>query len=389
MKPYLFIFLIFITYTCTYIEKLSILHGPFIQHPGETGVTIIWTTNKNAVSWVEVTPTNSRSRHINESLKYYSEGYRLKQPAKVHSVRINNLKPGTTYFYSVYSQTITSESNSQGKTITVAVSFINRNKPLKFSTTNPLTEDDISFIAVNDIHGHPCQLKNLLKKADYQSADLIFFNGDMVNSMKNEYQFFNGFMNTAIRMFASEKPMYYARGNHEPLGNYADAFSDFFKSPDGKLYYLLPRGPVCFLILDSGEYKEEEEDPDIHDNGEKRFDEYRDRECEWLTEAIKTKDFTEASFRVVIMHVPPIGTWHGAVEMTSKFVPLLNEANIDVIICGHLHRYLHQKPGNGVNFPVVVNSNNTVVRAEADAESLSLNIINKKGKQVDLIEMKR
>jgi len=193
-------------------------------------------------------------------------------------------------------------------------------------------------------------------------------------------------MNTAIRMFASEKPTVYARGNHETLGPYADAFPDYFKTPDGKLYYLMRLGPVCFVILDSGAYKE---DSEIHDNEEKEFDQYRDRECDWLAEAIKTEDFTEASFRVVIIHVPPIGTWHGAVEIASKFVPLLNEANPDVMICGHLHRYFHRKPGNEVNFPVVVNSNNTVVRAEADAGTLSLQILNKKGKQVDLIEMKK
>ncbi|HET6557543.1 MAG TPA: FN3 domain-containing metallophosphoesterase family protein [Prolixibacteraceae bacterium] len=380
MKSYLLVFFIFLTFTCPAKGKLAILHGPFLQHQGETGVTIIWTTNTNAVSWVEVTPTD-----INESLKYYSAAYERKEPTKVHSVRINNLNPGTTYSYTVYSQTIASRSDPNDKTETVAASSIGKNKPLKFRT-NPLTENAVSFIAVNDIHGHHGQLKNLLKKADYPSADVIIFNGDMVHEMKNENHYFNGFMNTAIRMFAHEKPIVYARGNHETEGNHADAFPDYFKTPDGNLYYLVRRGPVCFVILDCGAYKDYSEKPNIV---EKEFDQYRDRECQWLSEAIKTKDFTEASFRVAIIHVPPIGTWHGAVEIASKFVPVLNEANIDVMICGHLHRYYHRKPGDGINFPVVVNSNNTVVRAEADAGSLSLKIINKKGKQVDVIEVKK
>lgn len=377
MKSYLLIFIIFITFACTGKNKLTILHGPFLQHPADTGITIIWTTNKNAVSWVEVTPADNI-----ESLKYYSKHMK---PAKVHSVRISNLSPGTTYSYIVYSQTDEGNSDPQDKAETVFISSIEKNKPLKF-TTNPLTEKAISFIALNDIHGHHGQLKHLLKKADYPSADLIIFNGDMVHEMKNERQYFNGFMNTAIRMFAHEKPIVYARGNHETEGDHADAFSDYFKTPDGKLYYLMRRGPVCFVILDCGAYKDYSEKPNIV---EKEFDQYRDREREWLAEAIKTKDFTEASFRVAIIHVPPIGTWHGAVEVASKFVPVLNEANTDVMICGHLHRYFHRKPGNGINFPVVVNSNNTVLRAEVNAASLSLEIIDRKGKQVDLMEVKK
>lgn len=379
MKAHLLVFFVFLTFTCPAKGKLAIVHGPFLQHQEETGITIVWTTNKNAVSWVEVTPTD-----LNESLKYYSAKYERKEPAKVHNVRINNLNPGTTYSYIIFSQTDESNLN-QSKAETVAVSSIGKNKSLKF-TTNPLSENTVSFIVVNDIHGHQGQLKQLLKKADYPSADVIIFNGDMVHEMKNENHYFNGFMNTAIRLFAHEKPVVYARGNHETEGNHADAFSDYFKTPDGNLYYLVRRGPVCFVILDCGEYKDYSEKPNIV---EKEFDQYRDRECQWLSEAIKTRDFTEASFRVVIIHIPPIGIWHGAVEVASKFVPLLNEANTDVMICGHLHRYYHQKTGNGINFPVVVNSNNTVVRAEADTGSLSLKILNRKGKQVDLIEVKK
>lgn len=380
MKTYLLVFILFITFTCTSKEKLSIVHGPFLQHAGETGVTIVWTTNKNAVSWVEVTPTD-----IHESMKYYSSANEPKEPTKVHNVRISNLNPGKMYSYIVYSQTGESNSDQQDKAETVAISSIGKNKPLTF-TTNPLSEKAVSFLAVNDIHGRHGRLKKLLKKADYPSADVIIFNGDMVHEMKNENHYFNGFMNTAIRMFAHEKPVEYARGNHETLGDHADAFPEYFNTPDGKLYYLIRRGPICFVVLDSGEYLD---DNVINDDAEKAFDQYRDRECEWLAEALKSKTFTEASFKVVIIHIPPIGTWHGAVEVASKFVPLLNEANPDVMICGHLHRYYHRKPGDGINFPVVVNSNNTVVRAKADTGTLSLKILNRKGQQVDLIEMKK
>jgi len=119
------------------------------------------------------------------------------------------------------------------------------------------------------------------------------------------------------------------------------------------------------------------------------FDQYRDAETDWLREALKSFTFTDAPFKVVILHMPPFGGWHGEEEMASKFVPLLNEAKVDIMLCGHLHKYINQKPENGVNFPVIVNSNTTVVKAEADAELLNLKIINEKGEQVDLIQLKK
>jgi predicted phosphohydrolase len=87
--------------------------------------------------------------------------------------------------------------------------------------------------------------------------------------------------------------------------------------------------------------------------------------------------------------MPPFGGWHGEEEVATKFVPLLNEAKIDVMLCGHLHKYLNQKPANGVNFQVIVNSNNTVLKAEATSEQLTMKILNEKGEQVDLIQLKK
>ena len=35
-------------------EAFKITHGPYLQAMDEAGVNIIWTTNKNAISWVEL-----------------------------------------------------------------------------------------------------------------------------------------------------------------------------------------------------------------------------------------------------------------------------------------------------------------------------------------------
>jgi len=386
MKKYLLVLFLFAAIAVVAQDKLVISHGPYLQHLGETGVTIIWTTNKNAVSWVELAPNDQTEFYLKERPKYYSAEYGFKDVSTVNTIRLSNLTRGTTYRYRIYSQEVLSHEGTKVQYGTVAASDVYRAKPLKFSTTDQSKEKKISFVVVNDIHGHNDLLENLLNKGGYKSADFIIFNGDMVSEMQSEEQMFGSFMDTAISMFASEKPMYYARGNHETRGNFANAFPQYFKSPSGKLYYLLRRGPICFVVLDCGEDKP---DSDIEYSGIVAFDQYRDTETDWLRKALKSPVFTDAPFKVVILHMPPFGGWHGEDEMATKFVPLFNEAKVDLMLCGHLHKYIHQKPGNGVDFPVIVNSNTTVVKAKADAESLNLKIINEKGEQVDLIQLKK
>lgn len=367
-------------------EKITITHGPYLQNLTETGVTIHWTTNKNAVSWVELAPDDQTHFYLKERPKYYSAEYGFKEVTAVHSIRLNNLSPGTTYRYRIYSQDVLSHKGTNVQYGSIAATDVYRAKPLKFTTTDPAKEDNISFVMVNDIHGRNDLLENLLVKGDHQSADFIIFNGDMVSEMQSEDQLFGGFMDTAIRLFAKEKPMYYSRGNHETRGNFANAYPKYFTSSSGKLYYILRRGPVCFVVLDCGEDKP---DSDIEYSGIVDFDQYRDTETAWLKEALKSSEFASAPIKVAIVHMPPFGGWHGEEEVAAKFVPLLNEAKVDVMLCGHLHRHIHQQPGNGVNFPVLVNSNIHVVRAEADATSLTLKIINEKGEQVELIPIRK
>ncbi len=367
-------------------EKLSITHGPYLQHLTDNSVTIIWTTNKEAVSWVELAPNDSTHFYLKERPKYYSAEYGFKDVSTLHIIRLTNLKPATTYRYRIYSQEVLSHEGTKVLYGTMAATNVYSAKPLTFTTTGPVNNTNISFVMVNDIHGQNELLERLLTVADYKSAGFIFFNGDMVSDMRSEDQLFGGFMDTAVRLFAKEKTMYYARGNHETRGNFANTFQKYFASPSGKLYYLLRRGPVCFVVLDCGEDKP---DSDIEYSNIVAFDQYRDAERDWLREALQTPEFKEAPFKVCVIHMPPFGGWHGESEIASKFVPLLNEAKVDVMLCGHLHKYVNQKPANGVNFPVIVNSNNTVLKAEATSTQLILKILNEKGEPIENIQFKK
>ena len=76
------------------------------------------------------------------------------------------------------------------------------------------------------------------------------------------------------------------------------------------------------------------------------YDAYRAEECAWLKKAVRSEEFLTASARIVLLHIPPAaGAWHGSVHLNELFVPVLNEAGIDLMLCGHDHRYSFHPAG--------------------------------------------
>lgn len=379
MRYFIISLYMFIAFPALSQENVKITHGPYLQHLGDKGVTIVWTTNKEAVSWVELAPDDSSHFYFVERPKVFAAPYGFKKIGKVHSVRLEDLEPGTTYRYRIYSQEVLDYQGSNVVYGRVAATAIFRGRPLEFTTFDH-NKEDASFLVVNDIHGKNALLGNLLKAGDFESADLVFFNGDMISTLLSEQQMFGAFMDTAIHIFAKEKAMFFARGNHETRGSFASAFPEYYPSPDGKLYYLVRQGPVCFVVLDCGEDKP---DSDIEYSGIVDFDAYRETQKKWLSKALKEDIFVNAPFKVVIMHMPPFGGWHGGKDVVEKFIPLLNQTDIDVMLCGHLHRYVKTEPNESVKFPVIVNANTSVVKAYTENDRLVVNILDEKGTTVD------
>ena len=99
---------------------------------------------------------------------------------------------------------------------------------------------------------------------------------------------------------------------------------------------------------------------------------------------MQSEEFRSASARVVLLHVPPTtGTWHGNVHLNELFMPVLNEAGVDLMLCGHYHRYQWIDDGSrGVDFPILVNSNVDRLAVSADASGIDLKVFDTAGKLV-------
>jgi predicted phosphodiesterase len=354
----------------TLAQGIQITHGPYLQAVGENEVTLVWTTDGDAVSWVELAPAGDDSFYARERPAYYQTKDGNRVVGKLHKVTLPGLAKGTEYRYRILSRAVLRyEGQSDVLYGKVASTNVYTRKPLRFRTLDA-GRTEIAFTVVNDIHGRIDDLKALTHNAVYGNEDLVIFNGDMVSEMEDETVFFAGFMDEAVNRFASEVPVFYARGNHETRGKFNVYFSSYFPTNTGKLYYSFRQGPVHFIVLDSGEDKP---DSDTEYSGLSQFDAYRSEQQEWLKKEVQSESFRTAKYRLVIVHIPPVDSdWHGTLEVREKFLPALKNAGITAMFCGHTHRYNYLEPGSQHDFPVLVNAPNTALEVKADAAGMTV-----------------
>ena len=356
-------------------QDFRITHGPYLCDMTDDGVTVVWTTSAPALSWVEVAPADGRSFYAEEHPRYYETVAGRRQARKtLHTVRLRGLEPGTTYCYRIFSREVREWSHYDNVAYgAVASSDVYRRKPYAFRTF-PAEGSECRFLVLNDIHGRADYMGELLAGVPFDRTGFVVFNGDMSSSVESEEQLFADYIDTAVRHFASETPILHNRGNHETRGVFADRLPEYFPKGEGTFYALRRYGDVCLLTLDCGEDKP---DSDIEYAGLADYDAYRAVQCEWLAGALQSEAFRSARVRIVLLHVPPTtGTWHGNLHLKELFLPLLNDADIDLMICGHEHRYSFHEAGEGdAAFPILVNDNKSCVCCDVAQGKISLQVV--------------
>lgn len=361
------------------VDPIKITHGPYLCDMTQDAVTVVWATNKPALSWVELAPDDKQSFYAATHPRFYEvEAGRRQAHKTLHKVRLTNLSEGTDYRYRVFSQEVL-DWKDKNKIIygaTVATN-VYKKQPLHFKTFRN-SGQNVSFVMLNDIHGKSEFMKDLCKDIDFKSLDFVMQNGDMANSVESEEQIFSDFIDASVDLFASETPFMYCRGNHETRGRFADQLVNYLPTADGKFYHLYTVGDIAFLVLDGGEDKP---DNDIEYAGISAFDQYREEQAKWLAQVVESPKFKNAKARIVFLHIPPmIGSWHGAKHLMELFVPILNRANVDVMFSGHTHKYSFQPANNQVNFPTVVNGNTTYLRCDITSQNMKVQIVGLNGK---------
>ena len=62
-------------------DSIKITHGPYLCDMSTDGVTVVWTTNKPALSWVEVAPAGEDDFYGKERPRYYDTESNIWNPA--------------------------------------------------------------------------------------------------------------------------------------------------------------------------------------------------------------------------------------------------------------------------------------------------------------------
>lgn len=361
-------------------EKLEIIHGPYLLEPDENGITIVWATNKPCLSWVEYCGEGNFGTFPQwggypEIAKGSTNGL-IDANSLLHSIRIENLEAATLYKYRIVSKEIL-----QYDPYEVIYGDTTVDEIYEFETLST-QKTSFSFGAVTDMHERAAVLDTLLQNSPLDSMDMIFYTGDMLNWIGSEERIYDGLIDVSVDHFAKTKPFILTRGNHETRGPYARELISYFPHSSGKYYYAFSQGDVRFIVLDGGEDKE-----DTHPvyAGLVDFDHYRTEQARWLQNEVQSDEFNQASYKIVLTHIPPFtGRGHGGMDLTGKWGPILNGANIDLVISGHTHRFQIMEAREGQNtFPVLILGKDMMLKADVSPEQLSLSIRDIKGKVVN------
>ncbi len=343
---------------------LAITHGPFLQAPSATGITISWATSRKCVSRVEYRPESSSQWLTNIP----SQHGLVDADVTVHNVALTGLEPGSAFRYRAVSREIVEFKPYQvtyGATVT--------SPEHRFTTLDP-RKPTTAFVVLNDRHEKTGPLAASLASVAWTNVCLAFLNGDMVGSVNTEPQLYRCVVDPCVQGFATHIPLVYVRGNHDTRGSFARRLLDYFPTDSGRYYYTLQDGPVIFLVLDGGEDKA---DDSSEYSGLVDFEPYLRRQVEWLARQIEEPAFQRAPFRVCLMHIPP-GSKHDPKFIRPKWlhdnvVPLLNRGKVDLLICGHTHKYDIQPAGHdGLAFPRITSGTEMVIRCDATPDQIRI-----------------
>ena len=241
----------------------------------------------------------------------------------------------------------------------------------------------VSFIVFNDTHNRVELYPPLLAKAG-APVDFAVFNGDVMQDPQSEKEVVDHLLLPLAWFTSRSIPCFFLRGNHETRGAFARPLRNYLALPENRYYAAMTFGATRVLFLESGEDKP---DASKEYSGLVDFDPYIETELAWLKREIAGEAFKQATWRLVVMHIPPDWRvredelWHGQRRVRERFAPLFDEGKVTAVISGHNHRAALVEPcpdtSRGFRWPIFIGgahplANATVIRVDADAEKLTV-----------------
>lgn len=228
----------------------------------------------------------------------------------------------------------------------------------------PVKKETVRAFHIADVHNHDEAAIRAAKA--FGKMDFLILNGDIPNHCDDLDNIFSIYR-IAGEITHGNIPVVFSRGNHDMRGKYAEYFSSYVSTCEGRFYYTFRLGDIWGMVLDCGEDKE-----DIHAEYGSTIccSAFREKETAFIRQVIAKADQEYQALgirhRVVLSHIPFTKRFQGefdiAGEVYSEWTRLLrDEIKPDFILCAHEHMLQVYEPGceedtYGQGCPVIVGS---------------------------------
>jgi len=356
--------------------KPVITHGPYLVDPSEDSITVVWMTD---------TPSHALVRYgdgatLDKEAENRSHG--LLDVTTRHAVRLSGLAPGRTYRYQVVATRVV-KLNAYWPEKGLATEG-----PVRTFRTFDRSQASTTFSVITDTHEDVARINALMQRIDWKASEFLAQTGDAFHWLDSEDQLFGKWLDPVAKALAGERPLVFARGNHEWRGPFARSLFDYLPTAEGRFYVARDVGPVHLLVLDSGEDKPDETNVYSRLN---RSEPYLAEQLQWLGKHRESAArMTSAPFRVVLMHQP---RWGSMPQGQARWIEAANAAGVDLVIAGHTHRFGRIAPGSPgfeqARFMTVVLGQDQVATVRATGDSIVVMVTTTTGEVVDTITVQR
>ena len=297
-------------------DAALVTRGPYLQQATPSSIIIRWRTDVTSESWVRygTDPGNLTLQANNPAV------------TSEHIVSLSGLQPNTLYYYELGDGAAWFEPEPQDYFIT----------PPPVGTPQPTRIWVVGDSGTADLNAWNVQ-NAYLNAAAGQLADLWLMLGDNAynNGTDSEYQaaVFNMYTN-----ILPNTTLWTTRGNHESdVGGTGSSYYNIFTMPTAgeagglasgtEAYYSFDYANIHFVCLDS--------------QGSSRSS--TGTMATWLQNDLAA---TTQNWIIAFWHHPPYtkgshnsDTEGQLVEMRQNFLPILEGAGVDLVLCGHSHSY--------------------------------------------------
>ena len=340
--------------------------APMLQNYAETSVGVAFAVSALANGFVEI----GEQPDLSDKRRVMCGGYRMTDiDDNVILVRLTGLKPATTYYYRIGADRIEYKDGYHMSILgTETDSHI-----YHFTTAGAAAR--AHFCVINDTHVNWEAFGRAIDKIAELSPSCVIWNGDACNVEETVDAQKRIFLSPEIKRkdYAASLPYLFCPGNHDSRGM-ANRHLErvwMYRQPEERSprdwdlgrNFAVRMGDVAIVGLDTAEDKL---DTNPLFAGLFNSKAYREAQTLWLKDALSQPEIASAPFLVTICHIPLFDddptrnpgdiapadkdpqytTDYAAWQRTCArmWAPLMEQANSQLLITAHQHRYRYDAP---------------------------------------------